>query len=71
MDKVLRDNIVVYVDKIGVEMATKMAERIINVDGDCISDHHIGLIKFHLSVMEYLYCDENKVDECCLNESKI
>ena len=67
MDNNLKNKVAKYVDKVGVEHATTKAVSYIesftsNIkDGYEYSDNVMANIKFYSAVMEYLYCDSERV----------
>jgi hypothetical protein len=68
MEKELKDIVARRVDSVGVELATRMAIKgmgesiIIHDENDGHVTQSISRLKFHLAVLEYLYCDSDEVD---------
>jgi len=68
MKKKLKDIIARRVETVGVEFATRIAvkgleERIVISDENNEQiNHSIARLKFHIAVLEYLYCDSEEVD---------
>lgn len=68
MDNNVKGDIAKYIEDVGVDMATEVAVRILSVNAigigksDKQDNISIAQIKYHTSVLEYLYCDSDIVD---------
>lgn len=78
MEQELKSSIAVYVDRIGVKAASDIAfSKLVDNINLCVGPEHlindipgymVGRLKFHVAVIEYLYCDEEEVDGYCMAE---
>ena len=80
MEQELKDNIAIYVDRIGSGYASDAAFKKIR-DISCmyendketvvgIADCIVGMLKYQTSVIEYLHCKDEEVDNFCMSISK-